>query len=59
MECQMTPVPLWPVMHFLVIAILSMDGRVRDRWRLDRAIVVDGNGRSEFAGDSDLGTVRM
>ncbi len=33
-----------PAIYFPVVAILSEDGVVRDRWQLDRAVVVDRNG---------------
>jgi hypothetical protein len=32
-----------------VVAILSADGLVRDRWKLDRAIVVERNGELVLA----------
>lgn len=39
--------------YFPVVSMLSTDGVVRDRWRLDRAIVVENNGEIL----SDLGPV--
>ena len=42
--CTIRPVPLRSGIYFPVVAILSEDGMVRDRWQLDRAIVVDRNG---------------
>lgn len=39
--CTIDPIPFRPGLYFPVVAILSPDGRVRDRWRLDRAILVD------------------
>jgi ABC-type polysaccharide/polyol phosphate transport system ATPase subunit len=50
-QCVIHPLPLRSGIYFPVVAILSPDGRVRDRWRLDRAIVVDGNGQSDLAGE--------
>jgi ABC-type polysaccharide/polyol phosphate transport system ATPase subunit len=43
-QCSFEALPLRPGIYFPVIAILSMDGRVQDRWRLDRALVIEGNG---------------
>jgi ABC-type polysaccharide/polyol phosphate transport system ATPase subunit len=45
-RCSIRPAPFRTGIYFPVAAILSPDGRVHDRWRLDRAIVVDGNGDS-------------
>jgi ABC-type polysaccharide/polyol phosphate transport system ATPase subunit len=42
--CRIEPLPLRSGIYFPVIAILSADGVVRDRWQLDRALVVDRNG---------------
>jgi ABC-type polysaccharide/polyol phosphate transport system ATPase subunit len=44
--CQIDRVPLRTGIYFPVISILSQDGLVRDRWQLDRAVVVDSNGAS-------------
>jgi lipopolysaccharide transport system ATP-binding protein len=43
-RCSIRPLPLRPGIYFPVVAILSPDGLVRDRWRLDRAIVIEGDG---------------
>jgi ABC-type polysaccharide/polyol phosphate transport system ATPase subunit len=43
-RCSIRPAPFRSGIYFPVAAILSPDGRVHDRWRLDRAIVVDRNG---------------
>jgi ABC-type polysaccharide/polyol phosphate transport system ATPase subunit len=40
-ECVFSPVPLHAGIYFPIIAIMSADGVVRDRWRLDRPIVID------------------
>lgn len=50
-RCQIDPLPLRSGIYFPVVAILSQDGRVRDRWRLDRAIVVERNGEAVFGDD--------
>ncbi len=43
-SCQISPLPLRSGVYFPVVAILSPEGLVRDRWKLDRAIVVDRDG---------------
>jgi ABC-type polysaccharide/polyol phosphate transport system ATPase subunit len=43
-SCQISPLPFRSGVYFPVVAILSPEGLVRDRWKLDRAIVVDRNG---------------
>jgi ABC-type polysaccharide/polyol phosphate transport system ATPase subunit len=40
-RCRIRPLPLRSGIYFPVIAIMTPDGLVRDRWRLDRAVVVD------------------
>jgi ABC-type polysaccharide/polyol phosphate transport system ATPase subunit len=50
-RCSVDLLQLRPGSYFPVVAILSEDGVVRDRWRLDRALVVERNGRSEFTDD--------
>ncbi len=42
--CTIRPIPLRSGIYFPVVAILSEDGTVRDRWQLDRSVVVDRNG---------------
>jgi ABC-type polysaccharide/polyol phosphate transport system ATPase subunit len=44
LRCAISPLPLRSGIYFPVVAILSEDGLVRDRWKLDRAIVVERNG---------------
>jgi lipopolysaccharide transport system ATP-binding protein len=46
--CQIKPLPLRTGVYFPVVAILSDEGLVRDRWQLDRAVVVDRNGDGTF-----------
>ena len=46
-RCEVASLPLRSGTYFPTVAILSSDGRVRDRWKLDRAIVVDRNGEAE------------
>ena len=40
-RCAIRPLPLRSGIYFPVVGILSSDGLVRDRWRLDRAVVVE------------------
>jgi hypothetical protein len=42
--CSIRPLPLRSGIYFPVVAILSEDGVVRDRWQLDRSLVVERNG---------------
>jgi ABC-type polysaccharide/polyol phosphate transport system ATPase subunit len=49
LRCVISPLPLRAGIYFPVVAILSADGLVRDRWKLERAIVVERNG--EFLAD--------
>ena len=42
--CRIRPLPLRSGVYFPVVAILSDDGVIRDRWQLDRPVVVDRNG---------------
>jgi hypothetical protein len=41
-RCNITPIPLRSGIYFPLLGIVSDDGVIRDRWRLERAIVVDG-----------------
>ena len=41
-RCNITPMPLRPGIYFPVLGIVTDDGVIRDRWKLERAIVVDG-----------------
>lgn len=43
-QCVIRPLPFRTGIYFPVVAILSSDGKVHDRWQLDRAIVVERNG---------------
>ena len=43
-KCRIRPVPLRPGIYFPVVAIMSPDGTIRDRWRLERAIAIEGDG---------------
>jgi hypothetical protein len=43
-RCTIRPLPLRSGVYFPLVAILSEDGLVRDRWQLDRAVVIDRNG---------------
>jgi hypothetical protein len=53
-QCSIHPLPFRPGIYFPVIAILSPDGVVHDRWRLERAVIVGGNGE---LGVNDFGPV--
>jgi ABC-type polysaccharide/polyol phosphate transport system ATPase subunit len=53
-RCSIRPLPFHPGIYFPVVAILSADGLVRDRWKLDRAVVIDGDGE---VGISEFGPV--
>jgi lipopolysaccharide transport system ATP-binding protein len=44
LRCAISPLPLRSGIYFPVVAILSTDGLVRDRWKLDRALAVERNG---------------
>jgi hypothetical protein len=43
-RCRFELLPLRPGIYFPVVAILAQDGRIEDRWKLDRAVVVEANG---------------
>jgi ABC-type polysaccharide/polyol phosphate transport system ATPase subunit len=53
-QCSIRPLPFRSGIYFPVVAILSPDGIVRDRWRLDRAVIIDQNGE---LGIGDFGPV--
>jgi ABC-type polysaccharide/polyol phosphate transport system ATPase subunit len=53
-QCSIHPLPLRPGIYFPVVAILSPDGLVQDRWRLERAVIVNGDGE---LGINDFGPV--
>jgi ABC-type polysaccharide/polyol phosphate transport system ATPase subunit len=52
--CSIRPLPLRAGIYFPVVAILSPDGIVRDRWQLDRAVVVE---QGEVGPAEELGPV--
>jgi len=54
-RCVIKPLPLRTGVYFPVVAILSPDGRVRDRWKLDRAVVVQRDGDLTL----DLGPIEI
>jgi ABC-type polysaccharide/polyol phosphate transport system ATPase subunit len=56
-RCTISPLPLRTGIYFPVVAILSGDGVVCDRWRLDRAVVVDRAGDVSF--EDVFGPVEM
>ena len=55
--CRIPSLPLRPGIYFPVISILASDGRVRDRWRMERAIVIEVNGKPLVSGD--LGSMEV
>jgi ABC-type polysaccharide/polyol phosphate transport system ATPase subunit len=48
-KCVIRPAPFHSGIYFPVAAILSTDGQIQDRWRLDRAVVVDHEGDTALA----------
>lgn len=54
-SCRFNPLPLRSGIYFPIVTILSSDGRVRDQWRLERAVVIERNG--EFSLTQDFGPV--
>jgi ABC-type polysaccharide/polyol phosphate transport system ATPase subunit len=48
-RCAIRPAPFRSGIYFPVAAILSPDGTIQDRWRLDRAVIVDRNGEAALA----------
>ncbi len=48
-RCTISPLPLRNGIYFPVVAILSTDGVVCDRWKLERAVVVDRDGEGVLA----------
>lgn len=55
-RCLIQPLPLRAGIYFPVVAILSLDGLVRDRWKLDRAVVIEADGQ---VGINDFGPVAI
>jgi ABC-type polysaccharide/polyol phosphate transport system ATPase subunit len=51
MRCVIDPFPFRSGIYFPIVAILSPDGKVQDRWRLDRAVVIEGNGHATLGED--------
>jgi ABC-type polysaccharide/polyol phosphate transport system ATPase subunit len=56
-RCVIRPVPFQPGIYFPVVAIVSPSGQVEDKWRLERAVVVDGHDEVAFV--DGLGPVRI
>lgn len=50
LDCHIEPLPLRPGIYFPVAAIVSSDGNIQDRWKLDKAIVIEQNGQIEVDG---------
>jgi lipopolysaccharide transport system ATP-binding protein len=42
-RCHIQPVPLRAGIYFPVVAVMAPDGKVADRWRLDRAVVIEND----------------
>jgi ABC-type polysaccharide/polyol phosphate transport system ATPase subunit len=57
LRCVIRSLPLRTGVYFPVVAILSPEGGVLDRWTLDRAVVVERDGTAELA--DALGPVEM
>jgi hypothetical protein len=57
LRCTIRPLPLRSGIYFPLVAILSPEGGVLDRWRLDRAVVVERDGTAELA--DALGPIDM
>jgi ABC-type polysaccharide/polyol phosphate transport system ATPase subunit len=55
--CRIPELPLRPGIYFPVISILASDGLVRDRWRMERAVVVEVNGKPVVG--RDLGSLEV
>jgi ABC-type polysaccharide/polyol phosphate transport system ATPase subunit len=54
-RCVIDPLPLTPGIYFPVITIRSGDGRIRDRWKLERAVVIDDDEGIAY----DSGPIRL
>jgi hypothetical protein len=57
LRCLVRPLPLRSGTYFPMVAILSSDGAVLDRWRLDRAVVVPTDAETPLT--DALGPVEM
>lgn len=58
-HCEIRPLPFRAGIYFPVVALLSPDGVVRDRWRLERGIVVDVDGDRGLALADTFGPVEI
>jgi len=56
-RCTIRPLPFRSGIYFPVVAILSPDGSVRDRWRLERAVVIERDGEASIV--NDFGPVQI
>jgi lipopolysaccharide transport system ATP-binding protein len=54
-RCLIDPLPLTAGIYFPVVSVRSPDGQIRDRWKLEKAIVID----DEFGVPPDIGPVRL
>ena len=50
MKCTIERLPFRSGIYFPVVAVLAPDGTVRDRWRMERALVVDHGDEGEIDG---------
>jgi lipopolysaccharide transport system ATP-binding protein len=48
-SCRVAPIPLREGLYFPIVGILSRDGIVRDRWQLDRPVVVAGSSGPSYS----------
>jgi len=55
-RCAIRPMPLQPGIYFPAVSVVDLDGTVCDHWRLERAIVMEGDPSiaSEVSGPVDL-----
>jgi len=56
-RCEIQPMPLRSGVYYPLMAIIGPDGLVHDRWKLDRALVVEHEG--DLPQIDDLGPVRI
>jgi ABC-type polysaccharide/polyol phosphate transport system ATPase subunit len=52
--CELASLPFRPGVYFPVVSIEDSEGRVRDRWRLDRAVVIEESGADGGFGRIEL-----
>ena len=57
LRCRIEQIPLREGIYFPIVAIVDEEGLVLDRWRLERAVVIESSGRD--AAVAALGPVRI